>query len=77
MKYKTPLKPLSKHLWSRGRSGQVVCQCGKGYGSELDGLCFNCRGGITAYEAAQESKNKAHKCLTYCVPYDTVELLEN
>lgn len=59
MKKKTPLKPLPKHLWKRGRSGKVVCQCGKGYGSELDGLCFNCRG-MTAWEAAHgitEEKN--------------------
>ena len=44
MKTKKSVKPLPKHLWARGRKGQVICQCGKGYGSELDGLCFNCRG---------------------------------
>jgi len=42
--------PLPAHLWKRGRSGKVICQCGTAYGSEYDGLCFNCRG-ITAYEA--------------------------
>lgn len=35
------------------RTGKPICQCGKGYGSEYDGVCFNCRG-MTAYEAAKK-----------------------
>jgi hypothetical protein len=51
MKNKKQVKPLPKHLWKRGRNGKVVCQCGKRYGSEFDGLCVECRG-TTAWEAA-------------------------
>lgn len=31
----------------------IVCKCGKGYGSDFDGLCIKCRGGVTAWEAKQ------------------------
>ena len=58
MNRKTPVKPLPKHRWKRGRSGKVVCQCGKRYGSEFDGLCFDCRGSVTAYEAAHGITNQ-------------------
>lgn len=34
------------------RTGQPICECGKGYGSELDGLCTRCRG-VSAHEAAR------------------------
>lgn len=44
--------PLPEHLRKRGRSGHVICKCGKGYGSEYDGLCLYCRG-VTAYDAKQ------------------------
>lgn len=37
----------------RGRTGKLVCRCGKGYGSEFDGMCFNCRG-INGWEAKGE-----------------------
>ena len=55
-KRKQPKKPLPKHLFKRGKDGQVVCQCGTRKGSEYDGLCFDCRGGVTAYEAAHGIK---------------------
>ena len=55
-KKKALVKPLPKNLWKRGRNGQVVCQCGTRYGSEFDGLCIDCRGGVTAYEAAHKIK---------------------
>lgn len=49
-------KVLPKSLWKRGsRTGQVICQCGRGYGSEFDGLCYRCRG-MTAWEAKQLCK---------------------
>jgi hypothetical protein len=38
----------------RGRTGKLVCRCGKGYASEFDGLCLNCRG-MTAWEARQKA----------------------
>lgn len=44
----------TKGIWVKRRSkrtGKVVCICGKGYGSEFDGKCVNCRGGKTAWEA--------------------------
>ena len=37
------------------RTGHSVCSCGRGYGSEYDGLCIRCRGGVTAYEAKQKA----------------------
>ena len=59
MNRKTPVKPLPKHLWKRSaRTGKVVCQCGRRYGSEFDGLCFDCRG-MTAWEAAHGIKGDA------------------
>lgn len=36
--------PLPNHLWKRNDKGKVICRCGKGYGSEYDGLCLSCRG---------------------------------
>ena len=50
-------KPLSPNLWKRGRKGRVVCQCGTRVGSEYDGLCYDCRGGMTAFEAKLKEKN--------------------
>lgn len=47
----TPPKPLKRSA----RTGQPVCKCGRGYGSEYDGLCTPCRG-ITAYEAALKKR---------------------
>lgn len=38
----------------------IVCKCGKGYGSPLDGLCTKCRGGITAWEAKRNITLKPH-----------------
>lgn len=40
------------------RTGAVVCKCGRGYGSEFDGKCTRCRGGVTAWEAQQKLKGK-------------------
>ena len=38
-------EPLPKHLWKRSsRTNEPICRCGKGYGSEYDGLCLSCRG---------------------------------
>jgi hypothetical protein len=34
----------------RGRTGRLVCRCNRGYASEYDGKCYNCRG-CTAYTA--------------------------
>ena len=42
--------PVPEHLRKRGRAGRVICKCGKGHGSEYDGLCSQCRG-MTAYDA--------------------------
>ena len=56
-RYKTRT-PLPKHLWKRNAEGRVICQCGKGYGSDFDGLCFQCRGGISGWEAEQQAKGK-------------------
>jgi hypothetical protein len=50
-------KPLPPNLWNRGRKGRVVCQCGMHVGSEYDGLCYDCRGGVTAFEAKLKEKN--------------------
>jgi hypothetical protein len=47
---KVHVKALPKHLWKRGRTGKVVCKCGRRYGSEFDGLCSDCRG-MTAWQA--------------------------
>jgi hypothetical protein len=52
----TQKTPLPKLLWKRGRKGMVICQCGCATGSEFDGLCFRCRGKISAYEAAKKLK---------------------
>ena len=57
-KRKQVKKLLPPNVWKRGRSGRIVCQCGKGYGSEYDGLCFNCRG-VTAWQAAHGIKGEA------------------
>lgn len=38
-------------------TGKIICRCGKGYGSALDGLCFTCRG-KTGYEAIQAKGKK-------------------
>lgn len=36
------------------RTGQIICICGRGYGSDFDGLCIFCRGGITAWQARRK-----------------------
>ncbi len=36
-------EPIPKQFWKYGRTGKVICQCGKNYGSEYDGLCTSCR----------------------------------
>ena len=39
------------------RTGRVVCRkCRQGYGSEFDGLCYKCRGGVSAWDAKHEMK---------------------
>ena len=41
------------------RTGRTLCACGRGGGSDYDGKCYTCRGGVTAFEA----KAKADKAL--------------
>lgn len=46
-----------KQPYSQRRPGQPVCRgCGRGYGSTFDGLCINCRGGVTGWEAAKNAR---------------------
>lgn len=40
------------------RTGRIICRCGRGYGSEYDGQCTRCRGGISAWEAQQKEKKQ-------------------
>lgn len=35
------------------RTGAFICRCGRGYGSQVDGLCRDCRGGVTGWEQAR------------------------
>lgn len=38
------------------KSGRIICKtCKVNAGSEYDGLCTSCRGGVTAYEAKQKA----------------------
>ena len=50
------IAPLPVQLRIRSaRTGSYICRCGKGYGSEYDGLCFYCRG-MTGFEARQAAQ---------------------
>lgn len=49
------LDPLPLKARKRSaRTGAYICRCGGGYGSELDGLCTRCRGGVTAWEQTRK-----------------------
>lgn len=52
-------KVLPSNLWKRGKTGRVICQCGVRVGSEYDGLCFDCRGGISAHEDRRAQVNRS------------------
>lgn len=53
------VEPLpEQHRKRSARTGAYVCRCGRGYGSQLDGLCTDCRGGVTAWEQAQKEGKK-------------------
>lgn len=52
-------KVLLPDLWKRGKTGRVICQCGVRVGSEYDGVCFDCRGQVSAHDAAK-LKEKNH-----------------
>jgi hypothetical protein len=43
---------MSRPIIRSCRTGRVICSCGRGYGSEYDGLCTSCRG-YSAWEAKQ------------------------
>ncbi len=43
------------------RTGNIVCSCGRGYGSDFDGKCYRCRGGQTAWDVRRQAAAAAFR----------------
>lgn len=51
--------PMPKDKWPRShRTGKPICyRCRRGYGSEFDGLCLNCRPSGSGFRSQLGAEN--------------------